>query len=67
MESYLKSTPPCLADKLPTSNILLKFKIILQKRRFDYRNLSIEYFKGSGDQHVYKSSPPSIVVFLSNI
>ena len=43
MESYLKSTPPCLADKLPTSNILLKFKKNLQKEKLYYRNLSNKY------------------------
>ena len=40
MESHLKSTPPCSADKLLTSNILFKFKFVFQKRKFDYRNLS---------------------------
>jgi carbonic anhydrase len=40
MESHLKSTPPCSADKLLTSNILFKFKFIFQKRKFDYRNLT---------------------------
>ena len=40
MESHLKSTPPCSADKLLTSNILVKIKFIFQKRKFDYQNLN---------------------------
>ena len=65
MEGHLKSTPPCSADKLLASNILLKFKKNLQKEKFDYRYLSYNLLKTSNG--TFKLNENSAVLLDRNI